>query len=91
MFDAKTVLRRGYVWSPILFGLVINYVLANSVKGGIDIRLYVVDLDFADDIALLDVFDLVTVGSEERSVVDDLMSTANNRSSAVADGKSSVC
>ena len=35
----------------------INYVLANSVQGGIDIGRCVVDLDFADDVALLDVSD----------------------------------
>ena len=39
--------------SPILFGLVINYVFANSVQGGIDIGRCVADLDFADDVALL--------------------------------------
>ena len=30
MFDVKTGVRQGDVWSPILFDLVINYVLANS-------------------------------------------------------------
>ena len=53
MFDVKTGVRQGDVWSPILFGLVINYVLANSVQGGIDIGRCVADLDFADDVALL--------------------------------------
>ena len=43
---------QGDVWSPILFGLVIIYVLANSVQGGIDIGRGVADLDFADDVAL---------------------------------------
>ena len=57
MFDVKTGVRQGDVWSPILFGLVINYVLANLVHGGIDIRRCVADLDFADDVALLGVSD----------------------------------
>ena len=57
MFDVKTGVRQGDVWSPILFGLVINYVLANSVQGGIDIGRCVADLDFADDVALLGVSD----------------------------------
>ena len=195
MFDVKTGVRQGDVWSPILFGLVINYVLANSVQGGIDIARCVADLDFADDVALLGVSDsevqanlhrieslaeavglminvgktknmsvkcekhgarvpiaqrnvevltgnrkgrfgtlieaenqsrlltgrevlagkkknagwfetlaaeklrlkssaeaeLVTVSSDERSVVADLVSTANNRSSAVSDDDSCVC
>ena len=34
-----------------------NYVLAISVQGGIDIGCCVVDLDFADDVALLGVSD----------------------------------
>ena len=37
MFDVKTGVRQGDVWSTILFGLVMNYVLANSVQGGIHI------------------------------------------------------
>ena len=57
MFDVKTGVRQGDVWSPILFGLLINYVLANSVQGGIDIGRCVADLDFADDVALLGVSD----------------------------------
>ena len=57
MFDVKTGVRQGDVWSPILFGLVINYVLANSVQGGMDIGRCVADLDFADDVALLGVSD----------------------------------
>ena len=57
MFDVKIGVRQGDVWSPILFGLVINYVLANSVQGGIDIGRCVADLDFADDVALLGVSD----------------------------------
>ena len=57
MFDVKTGVRQGDVWSPILFGLVINYVLANSVQGGIDIGRCVADLDFADVVALLGVSD----------------------------------
>ena len=57
MFDVKTGVRQGDVWSPILFGLVINYVLANSIQGGIDIGRCVADLDFADDVALLGVSD----------------------------------
>ena len=57
MFDVKTGVRQGDVWSPILFGLVINYVLANSVQGGIVIGRCVADLDFADDVALLGVSD----------------------------------
>ena len=48
IFDAKTGVRQGDVWSPILFDLVINYVLANSVQGGIDIERCVADLDFTD-------------------------------------------
>ena len=35
----------------------INYVLANSVQGGIDIGRCVADLDFANDVALLGVSD----------------------------------
>ena len=57
MFDVKTGVRQGDVWSPILFGLVINYVLANSVQGGINIGRCVADLDFADDVALLGISD----------------------------------
>ena len=57
MFDAKTGVCQGDVWSPILFGLVINYVLDNSVQGGIDIGRCVADLDFVDDVALLGVSD----------------------------------
>ena len=57
MFDVKTGVRQGDVWPPILFGLVINYVLANSVRGGIDIGRCVADLDLADDVALLGVSD----------------------------------
>ena len=57
MFDVKTGVRQGDVWSPILFGLVINYVLANSGQRGIDIGRCVADLDFADDVALLGVSD----------------------------------
>ena len=47
MLDVKTGIRQGDVWSPIFFGLVINYVLANSVQGGIDIGRCVTDLDFS--------------------------------------------
>ena len=57
MFDVKTGVRQGDLLSPILFGLVINYVLANSVQGGINIGRCVADLDFADDVALLGVSD----------------------------------
>ena len=57
MFDVKTGVRQGDVWSPILFGLVINYVLAKSVQGGIDIGRCVADLDFANDVTLLGVSD----------------------------------
>ena len=57
MFDVKTGVRQSDVWSPILSGLVINYVLANSVQGGIDIARCVADLDFADAVALLGVSD----------------------------------
>ena len=57
MFDVKTGVRQGDAWSPILFGLVMNYVLANSVHGGIDIGRCVADLDFADEAALLGVSD----------------------------------
>ena len=35
--------------------------------------------------------ELVTVSSDERSVVADLVSTTNNRSSAVSDDESCVC
>ena len=55
MLDVKTCVRQGDVWSPILFGLVINYVLANSVQGGIDFGRCVAALDFAADVALLGV------------------------------------
>ena len=57
IFDVKTGVRQDDVWSPILFGLVINYALANSVQGVIDIGRCVADLDFADDVALLGVSD----------------------------------
>ena len=57
MLDVKTGIRKGDVWSPILFGLVINKGLANSVQRGIDIGRCVADLDFADDVALLGVSD----------------------------------
>ena len=57
MFDVKTGVRQGDVWSPILFGLLTNYVLTNSVQAGIDIGRCVADLDFADDVALLGVSD----------------------------------
>ena len=57
IFDIKAGVRQGDVLSPILFGLVINYVLANSVQGGIDIGRCFADLDFADDVALLGVSD----------------------------------
>ena len=40
LFDVRTGVRQGDVWSPILFGLVINYILANSVHGGLDIGRY---------------------------------------------------
>ena len=33
MFDVKAGVRQGDVWSPILFGPVINHVLANSIQG----------------------------------------------------------
>ena len=52
-FDVRAGVRQCDVWSPFLFGLVINYVLANSVRGGIDIGQNVADLDFADDVALV--------------------------------------
>ena len=55
MFDVITGVGQGDVWSPILFGIVVNYVLANSAQGGIDIGRCVADLDFADDVALLGV------------------------------------
>ena len=57
MFDVKIGFRQGNVWSPILFGLVINHVLANSIQGGINTGRCVADLDFADDVALLGVSD----------------------------------
>ena len=57
LFDVRTGVRQGDVWSPILFGLVINYILANSVHGGLDIGRLVADLDFADDVALVGVSD----------------------------------
>ena len=57
MLDVKTGVRQVDVWSPIPSGLVINYVLANSVQEGIDIGRCVADLDFADDVALLGVSD----------------------------------
>ena len=52
-FDVRGGVLQGDVWSPFLFGLVINYVLANSVCGGIDIERNVADLDFADDVAFV--------------------------------------
>ena len=57
LFDVRTGVRQGDVWPPILFGLVINYILANSVHGGLDIGRLVADLDFADDVALVGVSD----------------------------------
>ena len=54
---ARTGDRQGDVWSPIPFGLVVNYVLAKLVQGGIDIGRCAADLDFADDVALLGVSD----------------------------------
>ena len=57
VFDVKSVVCQGDVWWPIIFGLVINYVLANSVQGRIDNGRCVADLDFADDVALLGVSD----------------------------------
>ena len=57
LFDVRTRVRQGDVWSPILFVLVINYFLANSVHGGLDIGRLVADLDFADDVALVGVSD----------------------------------
>ena len=57
MFDVKTGVCQGDVRSPILFGLVINYKLANSVQGGIDIGRCVANFDFADNDALLGVSD----------------------------------
>ena len=57
LFDVRTGVRQGDVWSPIPFGLVINYILANSVHGGLDIGRLVADLDFADDVALVGVSD----------------------------------
>ena len=57
LFDVRTGVRQGDVWSPILFGLVINYTLANSVHRGLDIGRLVADLDFADDVALVGISD----------------------------------
>ena len=52
-FDFRAGVRQGDVWAPFLFGLVNNYVFANSVRSGIDIGQNVADLDFADDVALV--------------------------------------
>ena len=52
-FDVRAGVRQGDVCSPFLFRLVINYVLANSVRGGIDIGRNVADHDFDDDVALV--------------------------------------
>ena len=49
--DVRAGVCQRDVWSPFLFGHVINYVLANTVLGGIDIGKNVADLDFADDVA----------------------------------------
>ena len=58
MFDVKTGVRQVDVWSSILLGLVINYVLINfSVQRGIDIGRCVADLDFAYDVYILGVSD----------------------------------
>ena len=76
MFHVKTGVRQGDVWSPILFGLVINYVLANSVQGGIDIGRCVADPDFADDVALLGQWN----GSENNNILNfkqDFVITCN--------------
>ena len=131
MFDVKTGVCQGDVWSAILFGLVINYVLTISVQGGINIGRCVVltgnhkgrfgTLIEAENPSRLLIgrevlvgkkknegwfetlageklrlkssaeAELVTVSSDERSVVADLVSMANNRSSAVSDDESCVC
>ena len=52
-FDVRAGVRQGDAWSSLLFGHVINYVLENSVFGGIDIGQYVAEFEFADDVALV--------------------------------------
>ena len=49
-YKLRTWVRQGDVWSPFCFGLVIKYVLANSVCSWIDIGWRVADLDFCDDV-----------------------------------------
>ena len=63
-FEVTTGVRQGCVWSPLLFGIVIDWVLKNSLgKNRIVLekrrssryqQRRLSDLDFADDIALID-------------------------------------
>ena len=65
-FEVTTGVRQGCVWSPLLFGIVIDWVLKNSLdKNDLGIVLErrrssryqqqrLSDLDFVDDIALID-------------------------------------
>ena len=85
MFDAKTGVHQGDVWSPIFFGLVRNYVLDNSVQGGIDIGRCVADLDFADDVALLGVSD-----SEVQANLHRIEFLAEAVSLMINDGKTRI-
>ena len=83
-FAVRAGVRQGDVWSPLLFGLVINYVLANSVRGGLDIGQYVADLDFADDVALvgncdLDVEENLHRIEETAQNVDLLINVSKNK------------
>ena len=66
-FCVETGVRQGCVWSPLLFGILIDWVLRKSCDGhgmhmkkrvrtlrGIEEGWKLPDLDFADDIALLE-------------------------------------
>jgi len=66
-FSVETGVRQGCVWSPLLFGVLIDWVLRKACEGhgmlmrkrvrtlkGIVDGWKLADLDFADDVALLD-------------------------------------
>ena len=68
-FRAETGVRQGCVWSPLLFGVMIDFVLrksCNKASAGICLRerrrtllgteqsWHLTDLDYADDVTLLE-------------------------------------
>lgn len=62
-FEIKTGVKQGCVWSPLLFGLVIDWIMSDMGDKGIETEPKVgsrrpgwklPDLDFADDIALIE-------------------------------------